>query len=1352
MWDTSNGYDTSLFNARTEFRAYTTNKPATAIDLKSAAPGPYSSDTWWSGYFGIDVKSIGEITRQGEKSGTTTKFYRTRESYNIALKPNSRTVAYNGCSPTSGSTSSQTYVYDTGLSSLSSNGFTKNGYRFKGWGTSCSASSTITSISATAYPTETSTLTLYALWEQLTPATLTCSNKTYNGSSQTACSCSGGTVGGSYYATNAGTYTASCTPDSSHTAPSNVQWTMSPKTLTVTADNKSKSYGAANPALTQTASGQVSGQTPGFTGTLTTDATTTSPVGSYDIKQGNLALANNGTFLASNYTMSFTKGTLTVTKVDATCPTTTAYSGTYDGNAHGIGVSGGSGGTIQYSTDNSTWDSTAPTIKNVSDSPKTVYVRVSGDGNHNTVTCGSKTITINKKTLTVTAADKTRAYGEANPTFTYTSSGTISGETPSFTGSLTTVATTTSPPGTYDITQGSLALTNSGSFIANNYTISYTKGTLTVTKADPTCPTLAAYSGTYDGSSHGISVTGGSGGTIQYKKGSTGSWSSTVPSIKNVENSPTTIYVQALGNDNYNTKDCGNATITINKKTLSVAAENKSKVYGEANPTLTYTYSGNVSGETPSFTGSLTTEATTSSAVGDYDINQGTLALADSGSFIANNYTMSYTKGTLSVTEPPASCPTLVAYSGTYDGQSHGITVSGGSGGTIQYRTSTTGTWSNTAPTIKNVSDSPTTVYVRVEGDANHSTVTCGNKTITINKKTLTVTAADKTRKYGQANPGFTYTSSGNLSGETPSFTGTLSTTATATSAPGEYDRTQGTLALADSGNFKAANYEISYTKGTLTITKGTCPAPTNVQISSAGKVTWTAASGAISYQISIDNTNWATAESGVDYKTAITGSSGERTVYVRSVCNSTNYDTPSTSTPGQTMVYTVTLTKGQGISTVTGSGNYISGSTVSIDATAGNNYEWSKWTETNGGSLVSATKNYSAQITKNWAYTANAVGETYTVEYNCGTGSGTPPASQTVRYGEEITMSNTAGGCVKTDYSLSQWNSPGEDGTGTHNWKGWNGDWNFQNGQYGITNKKLTLTAEWKEATFSPGITKTISNEKDIYKAGDTVTYNIKVSNDDDFAITNVVVEDPNATIVSGTGYTVNNSHKATIASIAAGGSVTINATRTITESDINTVTNTATITDATATGKTLDGTPEATKTVDVQNLIKITNTVKGNMAKTDEYFKVKVIISGSTGDTYTISGQSYTGDGKQTTYTVGQDNYIFIKHGEEITIGSGASDSKISSGITYRIIEEENDYETTINGSINNKDSGNLTTSQSNNINTLSIVNEKESQVPTGVIIKIVPYIIIASLAVIGSIVLINKKNTKKAKSKNK
>ena len=84
-------------------------------------------------------------------------------------------------------------------------------------------------------------------------------------------------------------------------------------------------------------------------------------------------------------------------KTDATNPTLTAYSGTYDGNAHTVGVSGGSGGTIQYSTDNSNWGTTKPSRTDTGTTM--VYVRIAGDTNHNNTSSISANIEISKIVL-----------------------------------------------------------------------------------------------------------------------------------------------------------------------------------------------------------------------------------------------------------------------------------------------------------------------------------------------------------------------------------------------------------------------------------------------------------------------------------------------------------------------------------------------------------------------------------------------------------------------------------------------------------------------------------------------------------------------------------------------------------------------------------------------------------------------------------------------------------------------------------------------------------------------------------------------------------------------------------------
>jgi len=88
--------------------------------------------------------------------------------------------------------------------------------------------------------------------------------------------------------------------------------TVVPATLTVTANNVSKAFGATVPALTATISGFVNGQTlatSGVTGqaACTTTATSTSPAGTYPIT------CTPGTLASPNYSFTFVGGTLTVT-------------------------------------------------------------------------------------------------------------------------------------------------------------------------------------------------------------------------------------------------------------------------------------------------------------------------------------------------------------------------------------------------------------------------------------------------------------------------------------------------------------------------------------------------------------------------------------------------------------------------------------------------------------------------------------------------------------------------------------------------------------------------------------------------------------------------------------------------------------------------------------------------------------------------------------------------------------------------------------------------------------------------------------------------------------------------------
>jgi hypothetical protein len=120
------------------------------------------------------------------------------------------------------------------------------------------------------------------------------------------------------------------------------------------------------------------------------------------------------------------------------------------------------------------------------------------DGNHKWAdgTTASKTLSwsIAKKALSITAEDKTRAYGASNPEWTFDYSGFVNGETASVLTtkpSASSTATTTSSVGTYTITpKGALS---------SNYSIGYENGSLSITRAPVTVPTAATslvYNGT----------------------------------------------------------------------------------------------------------------------------------------------------------------------------------------------------------------------------------------------------------------------------------------------------------------------------------------------------------------------------------------------------------------------------------------------------------------------------------------------------------------------------------------------------------------------------------------------------------------------------------------------------------------------------------------------------------------------------------------------------------------------------------------------------------------------------------------------------------------------------------------
>ncbi|MGP6098524.1 two-partner secretion system adhesin CdrA [Pseudomonas aeruginosa] len=569
--------------------------------------------------------------------------------------------------------------------------------------------------------------------------------------------------------------------------------TITKALLNVIADAKTKVYGDADPALTYQVSGLKNGDTAGAVlngGSLSRVAGEN--VGVYGINQGDLAL-NSG-----NYDLSYQGNNLTITKAllnviadaktkvygDADPSLTYQVSGLKNGDTAGSILTGG--------------------LNRAAGENVGVYGINQGDlalnsGNYDLSYQGNN-LTITKALLNVIADAKTKVYGDADPSLTYQVSGLKNGDTAGAVlngGSLSRVAGEN--VGVYGINQGDLAL-NSG-----NYDLSYQGNNLTITKAllnviadaktkvyGDADPSLTyQVSGLKNGDTAGAVLNGG--GLVRVSGENVGNYA---------------IQQGGLGlvSGNYDLAYQGN-NLTITKALLNVIADAKTKVYGDADPSLTYQVSGLKNGDSA---GSILTGGLNRAAgenVGVYGINQGDLALNSGNydlSYQGNNLTI--TKALLNViadakTKVYGDADPALTYqvSGLKNGDTAGAVLNGGS--------------------LSRVAGENVGVYGINQGglglvSANYDLSYQGNN-LTITKALLNVIADAKTKVYGDADPSLTYQVSGLKNGDTAGAVlngGSLSRVAGEN--VGVYGINQGDLAL------NSGNYDLSYQGNNLTITK----------------------------------------------------------------------------------------------------------------------------------------------------------------------------------------------------------------------------------------------------------------------------------------------------------------------------------------------------------------------------------------------------------------------------------------------------------------------------------------------------------------------------------------------------
>ena len=506
------------------------------------------------------------------------------------------------------------------------------------------------------------------------------------------------------------------------------------------------------------------------------------------------------------HTVAINDGTTVTIKDDDLIPAVITFTDivkTYGDGDFNLGATSNSTGTISYSivaggtgtaslsgTNNAT-----VTLGNAG--TVTIRATLPADGAYDSAT-KDITVTISKATLTATADDTSREYGDANPAFTVSYTGFKGMDTKTDLDVVPTAsssATATTDAGTSDInvTGGS----------DTNYTIAAVKGTLTINKATLI---VTAKNTTFEyGDNFTIDFEYGA-----FKNGEDASVLDVGAYVYIVGSHPYKvgtypIVPDAVSDNNY-TPSYVNGTLTVTKATLTATADDKTKEYGEANPTFTVSYTG--------FKGSDSATdintAPTASSVATATTDVGTAVITVTGGS-DNNYTIASVSGTLTIGKATLTA-TAEDKSKEYGEANPAFTIS-----YAGFKGADSATDLDTAPTASSTATSTTDVGTVVittsAGTDSNYTINPVNGTLTVGKATLVATADDKSRIFGASNPVFTITYDGFKGADD---IGDIDTVPVATSSA--TDTTPVGTASIDLSAGIDNNYTVVTVNGTLTI------------------------------------------------------------------------------------------------------------------------------------------------------------------------------------------------------------------------------------------------------------------------------------------------------------------------------------------------------------------------------------------------------------------------------------------------------------------------------------------------------------------------------------------------------
>ena len=575
-------------------------------------------------------------------------------------------------------------------------------------------------------------------------------------------------------------------------------YTINKAPLTINVNDVEKIYGDENPAFTYSLTGFVNNEDESVLSSAVaffTKANKQSGAGTYSV---------SASATAKNYEIGCTEGTLTVKKAPLTVKVDEKSRVYGDANPQidftYVGLKNGD--AVPVFTSEFATSTKATKYSDVGEYEVTVSGGVAT--NYSFAEYQPGTLTVTQAPLTISSQSTVREYGEANPEFKYAYSGFKNEDEEDCLTMLPTVvtaATPTSSVGEYEITPNGAE--------AKNYAISYTAGTLTVTKAPLTIQVenaervygdenpkfTFAYNGFKNEETYDVLSERPSAKTEAIATSGVGTYN-IVPSGAEAQNYTITYK---------------NGTLTVTKAPLSVSAVSNTKEYGETNPKVALTYSGFKNNDNEDCISEKPTVAIAADRLSDV----GEYTITVSGGKAQNYEFTEYNEGILTVEKAPlnviADDKERLYFEANPEFTYH----------CIGFKNEDTKSVITTEPSFECSAKETSSVGeydIALSGaEAKNYELSYQGATLTIGKQTIDVKVGSYTRIYNEENPEFEMSYSGFVNNESEKvFTvmPTIQCEADKTTDVGAYE------IIASGG--EAVNYDFNYTSGTLTIEKAT--------------------------------------------------------------------------------------------------------------------------------------------------------------------------------------------------------------------------------------------------------------------------------------------------------------------------------------------------------------------------------------------------------------------------------------------------------------------------------------------------------------------------------------------------